>query len=88
MKLFLTSLVILCGFFVSSQNLVTDPGFENWNGTAGFYMASLFDWETAANTSDHHHMLNPNGSNLTNVNPSIPLANSGISGAGAAYAEG
>lgn len=88
MKLILTSLVILFGFFVSSQNLVPDPGFENWNGTAGFYMAPLFDWETAANTPDHHHMLNPNGSNLTSANPAIPLANSGNSGAGAVYAGG
>jgi len=86
MKIILTFFNISAVLLLSAQNLVPDPGFENWNGTAGFFMAPLYDWETAANTPDHHHMLNPPGNNLTSADPSIPLTNSGNTGAGAVYA--
>ncbi len=88
MKLILTSITICFIAVTYSQNLVPDPGFENWNGASGNYMAPLFDWETAANTPDHHHMSNPPGNNLTSADPTQPLTNSGNSGYGAVYAGG
>ena len=27
-----------------SQQLIPDPGFENWNGSSGNYLGPCFDW--------------------------------------------
>ncbi|MDC1403910.1 gliding motility-associated C-terminal domain-containing protein [Crocinitomicaceae bacterium] len=86
MKYLLLTILALFSADLYSQNLVPDPGFENWNGTSGFYMAPLFDWNTAANTPDHHHQSNPIGNNLTSADPSQPLLNNGNTGHGAVYA--
>ncbi len=86
MKYLLLTILALFSADLYSQNLVPDPGFENWNGTSGLYMAPLFDWNTAANTPDHHHQSNPIGNNLTSADPSQPLLNNGNTGHGAVYA--
>lgn len=85
MKHFILLSIILIGFSSKSQNLVPDPGFENWNGNAGFFMAPLYDWETASGTPDHHHMSNPAGNNLTSATPGV-LTNNGNTGIGTPYA--
>ncbi len=81
--LILLTLLLIKG---TSQNLVPDPGFENWNGTSGNYMAPLFDWDEGNGTPDHHHEQNPIGSNLTSADPNCVLTNSGFSGCGAVFA--
>jgi gliding motility-associated-like protein len=86
MKYFHILSLIAFIFSASAQNLVPDPGFENWNGTAGFFMAPLYDWDNGNPTPDHHHQSNPPGNNLTSATPSIPLTNSGNTAAGAVYA--
>lgn len=81
--------------FVNSQQLIADPGFENWNGTSGNYMGPLFDWyENTAlpwpasnmGSPDHHHQANPNGSNLTSADPTCTLTGSNFSGCGGVFA--
>jgi hypothetical protein len=53
-----------------SQNLVPDPGFEDWNGTIGQNpntLGGLNLWYEVNGTPDHHHINNPPGSNLTSL---------------------
>ncbi len=55
-----------------SQNLIPDPGFEAWNGTIGSNpntLGAMTYWYNANGTPDHHHQLNPPGSNLTSLLP-------------------
>ena len=43
-----------------SQNLVPDPGFEDWNGTIGANpntLGGLNLWYEVNGTPDHHHQL-------------------------------
>ena len=57
---------------VAAQNLVPDPGFENWNGTIGANpntLGGLLLWDEVNGTPDHHHQLNPPGNNLTSLQP-------------------
>ncbi len=58
--------------FTQAQNLIADPGFEDWDGTVGNppnTMAPLTYWYNANGTPDHHHEDNPAGSNLTSLLP-------------------
>lgn len=69
-----------CLFFISffgnggltfAQNLIPNPGFEDWDGTSGSGAGSLdglFNWYTANGTSDHHH-TSISGNNLTGLQP-------------------
>ncbi len=55
-----------------AQNLIADPGFEDWDGTVGNppnTLAPLTFWYEANGTPDHHHEDNPAGSNLTSLLP-------------------
>lgn len=55
---------------VKAQNLIPDPGFEIWDGTIGpnpNTMGGLDFWFNVNGTTDHHHQLNPPGSNLTSL---------------------
>lgn len=63
------SIIILLSLFgtAQGQNLIADPGFENWNGSYGWdpgSLSGLNDWYEANGTADYHHQLIP-GSNLT-----------------------
>lgn len=76
-----------------AQNIIPDPGFEDWNGTSGAggnTLTGMTHWYNASGTSDHHHVdLNP-GSNLTGLNPcplgdgrtdcGFPVAGGGVMG--------
>lgn len=68
----LTLLVLLafssCCLF--SQNIVPDPGFEDWDGTIGQNpntLGGLNLWYEVNGTPDHHHINNPPGNNLTSL---------------------
>lgn len=53
-----------------SQNIVPDPGFENWDGTIGQNpntLGGLNLWYEVHGTPDHHHINNPPGNNLTSL---------------------
>lgn len=78
--------VSLYGFGSYAQNLVPDPGFENWNNTAGGWLGPLFDYWEANGTPDHHHEANPIGNNLTSADPNCTLTGSNFSGCGSVYA--
>jgi gliding motility-associated-like protein len=59
------------------QNLIPDPGFENWDGTPGWApgpLSCLAEWYEASGTADYHHQ-DPmfSGSNLTGLED-CPLA--------------
>jgi gliding motility-associated-like protein len=69
--------LLTLGFDLTAQNLIPDPGFEDWDGTIGANPATLDGldfWEAVNGTPDHHHQLNPIGSNLTSLEP-CPLGN-------------
>lgn len=53
----------------NTQNLIVDPGFEIWNGSVSVDpgLSSLTHWYSVGGTPDHHHQLNPPGSNLTSL---------------------
>lgn len=54
------------------QSLIADPGFEVWDGAVGTSpntLQPLTHWYNANGTPDHHHQLNPPGSNLTSLEP-------------------
>ena len=56
---------------LNSQNLIADPGFENWTGNLPWNPSSLSelpDWYEANGTSDYHNQ-DPllQGSNLTGL---------------------
>ena len=59
-------LFLMCNCSIG-QNLIPDPGFENWDGTQGNYMAPLYDWYDVNGTPDHHHIANGGWSNLTGL---------------------
>lgn len=65
------SVCILASFAtLHSQNMIADPGFEDWDGTIGpnpNTLGGLTYWYNANGTPDHHHQLNPPGSNLTSL---------------------
>lgn len=78
----------------AQQNLIPDPGFEDWDGTTGFpaTMSGLTHWYNANGTTDHHHVDNGAGSNLTGLdttcavgqgftNCGFPFAGGGVLGA-------
>lgn len=58
--------------FAVAQNLIADPGFEDWDGMVGNVpntLSPLTFWYNANGTPDHHHQDNPAGSNLTSLLP-------------------
>lgn len=76
------------------QNLIADPGFENWDGSFGWSpgsLSGLYDWYEANGTADYHNQ-DPmfNGSNLTgledcplgegNTNCGFPYEGQGVLG--------
>lgn len=78
---------------LDGQNIIPDPGFEDWDGTSGGggnTLTGMTHWYNTSGTSDHHHVdLNP-GSNLTGLNPcptgdgrtdcGFPVAGGGVLG--------
>ncbi|KAA3621461.1 MAG: PKD domain-containing protein [Bacteroidetes bacterium] len=55
---------------IQAQNLIQNPGFEEWDGNAGSppnTLAPLTHWYEANGTPDHHHVGNNPGSNLTGL---------------------
>lgn len=71
---FLILLIIWSGLAndIHAQNLIPDPGFEDWDGTVGnapTTMGPLTFWYNANSTPDHHHEDNPAGNNLTSLQP-------------------
>ena len=66
--------ILACTLSVGSQaqELIADPGFEDWDGSVGVppnTLKPLTHWYNANGTSDHHHQLNPPGNNLTSLEP-------------------
>lgn len=60
----------MINFPALAQNLIPDPGFEDWDGTIGpnpNTLGGLTYWYNANGTPDHHHVLNPPGNNLTSL---------------------
>lgn len=59
-----------CSITLLGQNLIPDPGFEDWDGTIGINpntLGGLNFWYNANGTPDHHHQDNAPGSNLTSL---------------------
>jgi gliding motility-associated-like protein len=69
-------ILVFTGLFIAigatnAQNLIVDPGFEDWDGTFGWNpgsLSGLIDWYEANGTADYHNQ-DPmfNGSNLTGL---------------------
>lgn len=75
MKTRIIAILIIIGWLpfnsINSQNLIADPGFENWTGNLPWNPGSLSelpDWYEANGTSDYHNQ-SPllQGSNLTGL---------------------
>ena len=73
MRKFIPCLIIVFSFVGTTvgQNLIPDPGFENWDGTPGWApgpLSCLAEWYEASGTADYHHQ-DPmfSGSNLTGL---------------------
>jgi gliding motility-associated-like protein len=70
LKYFVFALFFLGQIQLYAQNLISNGGFEVWDGSVGTppnTMAPLQDWYNANGTPDHHHQDNPPGSNLTSL---------------------
>jgi gliding motility-associated-like protein len=72
--LYKTFLLVILVFVVidtaNAQNLISDPGFEDWDNTISpnpSTLGSLTHWYNTNGTADHHHQLNPPGVNLTSL---------------------
>ena len=65
-------LTVLLGFPLWGQNIIPDPGFEEWNGMSGSQantLTGMTHWYNANGTADLHHIDRNPGNNLTGLNP-------------------
>jgi len=84
-----TSLIVVILFLSmsilgQSQNLIPNPGFEEWDGTnQSATMVHVDYWYAANGTTDLHHTSNGPGNNLTSLTPCPP--GTGDTGCGYPY---
>ncbi len=70
-----TSLILMFFLFsfpnlFQAQNLVPNPGFEEWDGTnQSGTMEHIDHWYAANGTTDYHHTSNDPSNNLTSLTP-------------------